>query len=115
LAEHPLSITIQPDHTAVTLAVAGEIDMATVGTLRACLNDLDGSYTRVVIDLTDVTFMDSSGLGLIAGTAQRFGPEGREVIITNPCGHVQRLLEVSGLDHIVRVLDQPSQPDVTSV
>lgn len=114
MTEHPLSITIRPDHASVTLSVAGEIDMATVGTLRACLNDLDGSYSTVVIDLAEVTFMDSSGLGLIAGTAQRFEPEGREIVVTNPCGHVGRLLEVSGLDHVVRVLDEPAPRDVSN-
>jgi anti-sigma B factor antagonist len=99
-----LSVRVVPDDGSVTLYCAGEIDMASVGTLTACLEQLDGGFRRVVVDLVEVSFLDSSGLGVLAQANQRFGPELRELIVRCPDGHVRRVLEISGLDQVIDVV-----------
>jgi anti-sigma B factor antagonist len=96
VSHHPLSIEVQPTTTAVTLALEGELDLATVGTLRACLDEVDAGFRTVVLDLAKLTFLDSSGIGLLARTRARFGPEYRELVLRNASGHVQHVLEISG-------------------
>jgi anti-anti-sigma factor len=99
-----LSVRVVPEDASVTLLCAGEIDMASVGTLTACLDQLDGAFRKVVVDLGEVTFLDSSGLGVLAHAHQRFGPEMRELTVRCPDGHIRRVLEISGLDQVLDVV-----------
>ncbi len=108
VSHHPLSIEVQPDTTAVTLALEGELDLATIGTLRACLDELDRGFRTVILDLRRLTFLDSSGIGLLARTRARFGPEYRELILQNAGGHVRHVLEISGF------CEQEEYGDLTS-
>jgi anti-sigma B factor antagonist len=99
--EHQLTIVVQPAGTAMTLRLAGELDLASVPILRDCLEGLDGVFGRVVLDLTELTFIDSAGLNLLVITKQRFEPQLRELVLTNPGSAVRRVLEVSGVDQIL--------------
>jgi anti-anti-sigma factor len=49
--------------------LAGELDIATSPKLRACLGDFIGQ--RVTLDFTDVTFMDSTAIGVLSNATQR--------------------------------------------
>src|SRR3712207_9166682 len=56
----------------VVVQVAGEIDVYTAASLREKLADLiDADHTDVVVDLTGVTFMDSTGLGVLVGALKK--------------------------------------------
>jgi anti-anti-sigma factor len=61
---------------------------------------------RLVIDLSDVTFMDSSGLGLIVAVHNLQKRHGGVVVLTGPQRVVRRVLAISGLDRVVDVRDQ---------
>lgn len=56
----------------VVVQVAGEIDVYTAASLREKLADLiDADHTDVIVDLTGVTFMDSTGLGVLVGALKK--------------------------------------------
>jgi anti-sigma B factor antagonist len=74
--------------------IKGEVDMATVPQLRASLEKLAGS---VVIDLTDVTFLDSSGLGLFVFARKRLASAGGALTLRNPNDVITRTLEAVAL------------------
>ena len=83
----------------VTLAVTGEVDLRTAGPLRAAIQEAlrTPQPVDVVVDLAAVTFLDCAGMGaLVAGrnTAIR---QRRRYTVTNPRGHVHRVLEITGL------------------
>jgi anti-sigma B factor antagonist len=75
--------------------VRGEIDMQTVPPLRECLAELSGT---VVVDLSEVTFLDSSGMGVLAGQHNRLEKEGGTLRLREPQDLVRRVLEITGLD-----------------
>jgi len=69
----------------VVVQVAGEIDVYTAASLREKLADLiDADHTDVVVDLTGVTFMDSTGLGVLVGALKKVrGYGGRLQLVIN--------------------------------
>ncbi len=89
---------------AVRVAVAGELDLGTLPDLRAHLLDLVGAgCDRVEVDLGDVSFCDSSGLGLFVGVHRRLRSVGGRLDIVGAQPQVRRLFEISGLDQVFTV------------
>jgi anti-sigma B factor antagonist len=80
------------------VSVLGEIDLSTAARVREAVADqIDAGLSRLVIDLTRVTFMDSTGLGLLVGTHKSTTARGGglRVVCDNP--RLLRLLTVTGL------------------
>jgi anti-anti-sigma factor len=85
--------------TVVVLRVVGEIDLATVSTLRQHLTDhLAAPGGGLVIDLTAVTFLAGCGLGVLVETAERAHASGTILrLVTGDTRAVLRPLEATGL------------------
>ena len=82
----------------VVVTATGEIDLSTSPALRAALRDPAALARVVVLDLRAVTFMDSSGLGVIVGQNKRAREEGfRFAVSVTPGTEVERILDLSGL------------------
>ena len=96
--------------SAVVVA-EGEIDMASSPDLRAALRDpgvVDAA--SVVLDLRGVTFMDSSGLGIIVGQHKRARERGsRFAIAVAGADNVGRILSLSGLDEVLEIIGDPDE------
>lgn len=89
-----------------TLAVSrGEMDIAAVPALRKLLDDVIGAGTRrLVIDLTEVDFVDSVALATLVGAQRRIGDDGRMAIVaTHP--YVMLVFEATGLHHVISIVD----------
>ncbi len=99
----PFAIDVAQRNNVVVVTVGGEIDAHTSPQLRSCLLDQvsRGSGGTVLIDLTSVTFCDSTALGVLVGTHRRLQGEGRRLEIRAPSPSVRHLFEVSGLDHVL--------------
>ncbi|MEW8957995.1 hypothetical protein MHOCP_14900 [Moorella humiferrea] len=91
--------------------VKGEVDLENADLLRRELEaSLDHARPQVLLlDLEGVTFMDSSGLGVILGRYRRLKKEGGRVVICRPQPQVRRLLEISGLSKIMTI--HPEGPE----
>lgn len=95
-----------------SLAVSGEIDLATVDQLekevKATLDDDSGN---LAVDLTSADFMDSTGLRALVMADRSFRDSGRKfaLVITN--GPISRLIELSGLESTVTVVSSPTELD----
>jgi anti-sigma B factor antagonist len=97
----PLEIDIIERDNAVVLVVEGEIDIATAPLLEARLAEAEGrNQPSVIVDLDQVTFMDSTGLQvLVAHTMSE--ANGRRIRLTKGSPQVQRLFTISGMvDHL---------------
>ncbi len=81
----------------------GEIDLSTVDVVQA---ELDGvraaGWKTVVLDLREVSFIDSRGLNLVLRTNQLFAQHGLEFAIIEDPGPVRRLLDISGVSQAFR-------------
>jgi anti-anti-sigma factor len=75
-----------------TLVVAGEVDMSTAGMLWVTINATFGPGEDARLDLTDVTFIDSSGISVLLRAARE-----RELRVTGASRQVQRVLDMAGL------------------
>ncbi len=80
------------------IASFGEIDMAAAGGLARCLQRAIERNTDVVLDLTDVTFLDCFCLGVLVRARRQALLRNRIVCLAAPSGPVARVLRVTDLD-----------------
>ena len=101
-----LTVSVQPKEQTVVLALSGELDLASCPSLQAAVDAIDDAFREVELDLTGLGFIDSTGIGEIARMHRRFGPEFRELTVRCRLdGPVRRVLELSGIDRLVKVID----------
>ena len=89
-------------HDAHTIVWAqGEIDIATVHCLRQELaTAAHARRSRVIVDLTDVTFMDSTGLNALVFARREANAGGGEIQLVGACRLILKILRITGLDQI---------------
>ncbi|HUO45712.1 MAG TPA: STAS domain-containing protein [Acidimicrobiia bacterium] len=93
-----LEIEQQEKNGWAVLSPAGEIDLASVELLETRLADLArNSIDRVLIDLTGVTFLDSTGLRTLLSAHTRLAEEGGTLALVVSGGPVERLLDITGV------------------
>lgn len=90
------------DHTVCR--PVGELDAYTVTNFREALGELSTS-SQLVIDLSEVPFMDSAGLGALIGGIRRAREHGGEVAVACSRPTLTRLLHTTGFDRIVPVTE----------
>jgi anti-sigma B factor antagonist len=101
------------DRTPGGLILAGEIDAHTAPLLSGALDDLARDTTWVTIDMADVSFIDSSGLRVVVSALNDLTAAGGSLRIQHPSTAVARLVELSGLDHLVARADDAERPGAT--
>lgn len=80
--------------------VVGEIDAYSAPALASAIADLP-NVPRIVVDFTDVTFMDSSGLRVLVDAVTAATGAGKTLVIAHPQSAIRRVVEISGLsDHL---------------
>jgi anti-sigma B factor antagonist len=94
--------------TAV-VRVRGELDIATVPALTDVLRSLEQPCDRVVLDLSGLTFIDSTGLTLAVTEHQRAAKDGVEFVLAGATGNVLKVFRLTGLD-----VTMPMAPDLAS-
>jgi anti-sigma B factor antagonist len=102
----PFSVDVVPHRDVVRVSPVGEVDLATVGEVRARVEELrSAGFTRVALDLREVTFLDSSGLHLILELATSAREGGWELAVIEGSPDVQRVFEIAGVRAAVPFLD----------
>ena len=91
------------DKSGLTAVISGEIDHHTAAEMRIMTDgELERSMPRTLtFDMRDVTFMDSSGVGLILGRARAMKQWGGKIRITEPPERVEKMLKLSGLAPLI--------------
>jgi anti-sigma B factor antagonist len=102
-----LSVRTVRDAGTVTLSVAGELDGDTAESFASAVGEAERSDAVViVIDLTEVRFMDSSGLVALLMASRRSDREGGKGLqIRAGEGEVRQLLELTSLDQKLNLVD----------
>lgn len=106
----PFSVDEHEESGVKVLHVAGELDIATAPRLCARLDATRaGRKPRLLVDLTDVDFCDSTGLRALLGAASEVRAHGgRFAIVCPPSGDVARLLEVVGAGEWMAIHADPA-------
>ena len=90
----------------VGLALAGDLDMSATFALEPVLDRvLAEDPSELVLDLSHVAFVDSSGLGLLLATHERATRADVDMAIAGAGPEIQRVLHVAGLDGVLPVRD----------
>jgi anti-sigma B factor antagonist len=90
---------------AVVVRLAGELDLHNVDEVRAALAQVGAERPeRLVVDLAEVSFIDSTTLGALVEARNSLG-EGVPLLLSAPVRDVRRALEVSGLDRRFEIYD----------
>lgn len=99
-----LEITIEDGDHYTVCRPKGELDAYTVGQFRESLTSL-ADRPRLVIDLSDVPFMDSAGLGALIGGIRRARESDGQVVVACSRPTLTRLLHTTGFDRVVPVTE----------
>jgi anti-sigma B factor antagonist len=107
--DHDFSISRYREGGAGVVVPVGEVDLVTVHEVRSNLRDAAAETRRVVLDLRQVTFMDSSGLRLLVEAQQLADQSGFALAVVRGPASLERLFEVTGLDARLDLHDDPAQ------
>ena len=87
-----------------TVSLEGELDVSTADELKKCLHKLvDEKNIDIKLNLEDLDYIDSTGLGVMIGILKRLKIEGKEVYIEKPKNNVRKIFNITGLDKIFKL------------
>lgn len=84
--------------------IRGEVDLYTAPKLRERLDEaVQGSKPEIVVDLGNLDFIDSTGLGVLVGALKQARAAGGDVSLRNPSRSTHKILEIAGLTELFTV------------
>lgn len=101
-----MKIKIKSQNGTAIVVLSGEIDHHTAKNLRSELDKFVITMQPEVlaIDFSNITFMDSSGIGLIIGRYKLLKECGGQLEIHSPQPYIRRVLKLSGIERIVKII-----------
>ena len=97
-----MPVIIDTEENTVIAHLSGEVDHHSAGELRS---DIDLAIERhkpqkLILDFDGVTFMDSSGIGLVMGRYRALKPLGGCIVIENTGSQIKKVMRLAGLDRL---------------
>ena len=97
-----MSVTTELDGSRLTARLSGDIDHFTAAAMRG---DIDlavrmNAVDELVLDFSGVTFMDSSGIGLVMGRAKLMSELGGKCRVADPPAYIVKVMKLSGVDKL---------------
>jgi anti-sigma B factor antagonist len=107
-----LRIAVGEHGTSRTISLTGSCDLATAPHLRQTLQGLQPpDVQEIVLDVSNLEFIDSTGLGVVLGAMRRLREAGASLSISGARGIVRRVLEITDLDKVIPMADANSTSD----
>ncbi|NOU97621.1 anti-sigma F factor antagonist [Paenibacillus sp. LMG 31456] len=106
-----LHIELKHQRKALIVRLKGELDHHTADTVRARMEEAleKGNVSHIILSLKELSFMDSSGLGVILGRYKQIVAKGGKMVVCDVNPSVYRLFEMSGLFKILSIQDNETQ------
>ena len=99
----PLTVQLHADGESLTVRATGELDIATTNVLQKALRHaFDGDTASIILDVAEVTFIDSMGLRAVLWAAEP--QDDHRLSVRRGSGAVCRMIEVTGIDHSLRLI-----------
>ena len=93
------------NNNEVCANLSGELDESSADYVRLSLDELlksfDQQTSKLVLDFSRVSFMDSTGIGILFGRYKKFIKRDIPIFIKNPQNHVDRILKMTGIYEIM--------------
>lgn len=101
-----LAIQTVPSPECYVVAVTGEIDISNADKLRGAINlVLEQPTERVQLDFSGVSYIDSTGIGVLVGAAHHAKERGRGLFITGAQPNVLRVVQLLGVDKEIDIAE----------
>jgi len=105
-----LSIEVTRSGGSAAITVVGEVDMASAPSLRKILGGcIDEGCRKIRLEMSEVSFMDSSGIAALLSAKQRIDEGDGELVLSNPSRNVRRVLELTALNSVFTIT--PAEAD----
>jgi anti-anti-sigma factor len=91
------------------VTLTGEFDVSTMAIAQAELNRAEREARLILIDLRAVSFMDSRGLAIVIGAANRLRRRGGRLVVAQGPPEVQRIFELTHATEVVDMIEDPSE------
>ena len=86
------------------VSLAGELDVSTADELKKSLHKLvDEKNIDMKLNLENLDYIDSTGLGVMIGILKRLKIENKEVYIEKPKSNVRKIFNITGLDKVFKM------------
>lgn len=111
MTERDVTITVERRPNAALVQLVGEVDFRSVSDLRDALTDLlVDHHERVVVDLSQLTWIDSLGLGVLIAAWKRARAAGVTMVLWRPSTKAAAVLKISRLDRVMTVVVDEADP-----
>lgn len=102
----PLEIRVSQDGPQCVATLEGELDIATSEQLRGeLLRLIDDGCRALVVDMSDLALIDSTGLGVLVGVLKRILQHGGEMQLRAPRPAARKVFVITGLDRVFTIVD----------
>lgn len=103
-----MSLSFTLEENCLYAEISGEIDHHSAKTLRGEIDKACDKYLpdKLCIDLSELGFMDSSGIGLVLGRYQYMKRKGKETVAVVPQGRIRQILVWAATDKFVRLYEK---------
>jgi len=100
-----MAIEITMNEENLLAKISGELDHHSAATMRTELDEKISGLNphKLLLDFSDVSFMDSSGIGFIMGRYKLMKENGGAVEVINTPRNINKVLKISGLDKIITI------------
>lgn len=107
-----LEVTTEDRNGLVHVALVGELDLSSVAKVQEELRRVEASSpATLVVDLSKLTFLDSTGLRCIVTADERARADGRRIVIVRGPDPVQRVFTITRLDDRLEMVDDAATID----
>jgi anti-sigma B factor antagonist len=106
LQDGTLTLRVTEDRSRVTVKLLGELDMANAPTLETALEQVEAEPRPMRIDLSELEFIDSTGIALLVAAHHRLEGSDRLRLVPSRSSGVRRVLSLTGLDTELPFLSQ---------
>lgn len=109
MEDYGLTVEVCQEAGYTLITVAGEVDIATAPALRERLAGPAASGKPIIVDLDAVSFIDASGLGVLASAASCVAAHGASLHLVCARDRVRRLFSITGMDRYMPIARTMSQ------
>ncbi len=101
----PFGLSVETSERRAVVHVTGEVDLETAGDLKSRLLALAGDGAQyITVDLANTDFIDSTGLHALVVALRMLREQGGDLVLQSPSRNAARVLELSGLSTVVKVV-----------
>jgi anti-sigma B factor antagonist len=98
-----MDITAERRQTATVIGISGRLDLLSAADMKQrMVDEVTAGQRRIVVDLSGVSFLDSSGLGALIGALKVARLAGGDLHIARPTEQAQMILELTTLNRVLR-------------